>query len=219
LDKGEIVIRVLLAAMLAAAAGQALAQADVGLVNLVSGEVSFVPQSGAAGKAKPFMKVREGDRFEVAAGAQVRLVYFDGARQERWQGPARFRAAKTQGTAISGKPAEVTFLPSSVPQRIARVPELMQNAKLGGVQVRGVAPRRDTPGSAEAVREARATYEKLRKDLPGDDITAELYLYAVLSDYQLYDDMKVVVQEMLRKQPDSEDVKSLASFVGSRASR
>ncbi len=210
-----------LVAMLAAAAGQAFAQADVGLVNLVSGEVSFVPQSGPAGKAKPFMKVREGDRFEVAAGAQVRLVYFDGARQERWQGPASFRAAKMQGAPLSGKPADVSYLPASVPQRIARVPELMQNAKLGGVQVRGVqrAPRRDAAGQAEAVSEARATYERLRKDLPADDVTAELFLYSVLNDYQLYDDMKAVVDEMLRKQPDSEDVKSLAAWVTSRAGR
>lgn len=196
----------------------AYAQADVGLVNLVAGDVAFIPQAGPASKVKAFMKVRDGDRFELPAGAQIRVVYFDGARQERWQGPSSFRAAKTQGTALSGSPAEVAVLPASVPQRIARVPELMQNAKLGGIQVRGARPGpRRAPDAS--LREARATYETLRKALPGDDITPELYLYSALNDYQLYDDMGPVVDEMLRKQPASDDVKALAEWVKGRQGR
>lgn len=65
----------------------------------------------------------------------------------------------------------------------------------------------------ESLREARATYETLRKDLPGDDITPELFLYAALSDYQLYEDMGRAVAEMLRKQPDNEDVKTLDAWL------
>lgn len=211
-----------LLAVLFAASGAALAQgADVGLVNLVAGDVSFVPLSGSPGKVKAFMRVRDGDRFELSAGSQVRVVYFEGARQERWQGPASFRAAKTQGQPVAGKPAEIAKLPAGVPQRIARVPELMQNAKLGGIQVRGAqsAPRRDGAAQDEALREARSTYERLRKDLPADDVTPELFLYSALNDYLLYDDMKVVVDEMLRKQPDNDDVRSLAAWVKSRSAR
>lgn len=197
--------------------GVAFAQADVGLVNLVAGDVSYTPRTGQPGKVKAFMKVREGDRIDVPAGAQVRVVYFDGSRQERWGGPASFSAAKTQGTPISGRPAEVAALPASVPQRIAKVPELMENARLGGIQVRNAQPTRRV--QEEAVQEARATYERLRKELPADDITAELYLYSALNDYQLYEDMVPVVAEMLRKQPASEDVKSLETWLRSRRGR
>ena len=186
-------------------------------MNQVKGAVTLSPKSGAAVSAKPFTKVREGDRFDLPAGAQLRLVYFEGARQERWTGPSSFRASRLQGSALSGAPAEVTALPASVPQRIARVPELMQNARLGGVQVR----------SAQAVRrvqehsldEARSTYDELRKTLPGDDITPELYLFTALNEYQLYEDMAPLVDEMLRKQPQSEDVKSLASWLKTRRGR
>jgi hypothetical protein len=194
--------------------GLAQAQADVALVNLVTGDVSYAPQGGKAAKVQAFMKVRDGDRFDLPAGTQLRVVYFDGARQERWQGPSSFRADKVAGTPISGAPAEVSMLPAGVPQRIARVPELMQNARLGGIQVRGVPPGRKVPD--EALQEARSTYEKLRKELPGDDITAELYLYSALNDYQLYEDMVPVVDEMLRKQPGSEDVRSLAAWLNRR---
>lgn len=195
----------------------AVAQADVGLVNLVSGEVAYAPKSGAAERAKPFMKVREGDRFTVPINAHVRLVYFQGGRQESFTGPASFTSGARQSTVQSGSQPQVTTLPSGVPQRIARVPELMQNAKLGGIQVRGSQPMKRVPEGY--VQEARATYESLRKQLPGDDITPELFLYAAFNEYLLYDDMAPLVQEMQRKQPSSEDVKALADWLKTRRGR
>jgi len=128
------------------------AQADVGLVNLVSGNVAFAPAAGAGGTAKAFMKVREGDRFDLPVGTQLRLLYFASARQERWQGPASLRAGSGQSASVSGAPVQVTTLPASVPQRIARVPDLLQNAKLGGIQVRGAQPARRA--TEETLREA-----------------------------------------------------------------
>jgi hypothetical protein len=189
---------------------------DVGLVNLVAGEVTFTAKGATAEKVKPFMKVRDGDRFQVAKGAQLRVVYFAGARQERWSGPASFRAARDASKPISGSPAEVVALPAGVPQRIARVPELVQNAQLGGVQLRSgkrAGPKGPRPQGEGALREARATYESLRAKLAADDITAELYLYAVLSEHGLRDEMRGLAQEMQRKQPDNEEVKWLAKEV------
>ncbi|HEX2566901.1 MAG TPA: hypothetical protein VHL85_08570 [Burkholderiales bacterium] len=206
-----------LMAVLLAISAAAFAQSDIGLVNLVTGNVTLAPQSGAAVPVKAFMKVREGDRFDVPAGAQVRVVFFEGARQERWHGPASFRAGRLQSAPVSGKPAEITALPASVPLRMARVPELMQNAKLGGIQVRSAQALK--PVQEHALEEARTTYDRLRKELPGDDITPELFYYSALNEYQLYEDMAPVVDEMLRKQPDNEDVKSLAGWLKGRRRR
>ncbi len=207
--------------LLAVAAALAHAQgADVGLVNLVSGDVTFAPLSGAPGKVQAFMRVRDGDRINVPQGGHVRIVYFEGSRQERWNGPSAFRAGKTQGEPINGKAAEVQNLPASVPQRISRVPELMQNAKLGGIQVRGLTGRQQASiVQQETVREAKVTYERMRKEMPADDITPELFLYASLEEFLLYEDMKGVVDEMLKRQPGNEDVKALAAYVESRLKR
>ena len=196
----------------------ALAYADVGLINLVSGEVSYAPQGGAAARVTAFMKVREGDRFNVPGGAQLRVVYFQSARQETFAGPAVFTAGSQQSAVQSGAQPQVTNLPTNVPARIARVPDLMQNAKLGGIQVRGSPPagKRAPEGY---VQEARTTYESLRKSMPGNDITPELFLYSALNEYQLYDDMDPVVQEMRRKQPSSEDVKALEDWLKTRRGR
>jgi hypothetical protein len=202
--------------------GTALGQgADVALVNLVSGDVTYVPQTGTPGKVQPFMKVRDGDRIDVAAGGQVRIVFFEGARQELWAGPASFRAGKTAAEPISGKSAETTNLPAGVPQRMARIPELIQYSKFGGTQLRGGLTRQQKASLDQqaTLAQARAAYEKMRQDMPADDITPELYLYAALYEFLVYDEMKVVVAEMRRKQPDNQDVKALDAWLTSRMSR
>ena len=46
-----------------------------------------------------------------------------------------------------------------------------------------------------------------------DDITPEIYLYSVLQDHLLYNEMKPVVEEMTKRQPANADVAELAAYV------
>ena len=172
-------MRTAVVAVLFATSGAVLAEGtDVGLVNLVSGDVSYVPAAGSPGKVQAFMRVRDGDRFELASGSQLRIVLFAASRHERWVGPASFRANAKASEPLSGKPAEVTNLPATVPQRIARVPELLQNARLGGIQMRGgfTSQQQASLEQQEGLHESRRIYEHMRKQFPADDITPELYL-------------------------------------------
>jgi hypothetical protein len=189
---------------------------DVGLVQQVSGEVIYASPSGT-GKAQAFMKMRQGDRFAVPPGAQIQVIYFQNGRQETWRGASVFKAAVENSETVSGTVYEVANLPVAVPQKIQRIPELIQMAKLGGIQVRGTTPKQNASLEQQSeVAAARATYAKLRQQLPQEDITPELYLFTVLQDYLLYDDMKVVVDEMLRKQPGSREAQQLAEWVSTR---
>src|SRR3970040_1912977 len=99
-------------AMLAAAA--AFAADDVGLINHLSGDVTYTSGKSTT-NAKPFMKVREGDRFSVAAGAQLRVVYFRGGRQESYAGPASFTTGAQQSALQSGAQPQVSTLPPGAP--------------------------------------------------------------------------------------------------------
>ena len=198
------------------AAAQAFAQADVGLINSIAGDVSYT--SGAAkAQAKAYMKVREGDRFTLPAGAQLRVVYFKGGRQETFTGPASFTAGAEGSSVQSGAQPQVSNLPAGVSQKISQTPELIQIAKFGrsgGVAVRGIGKdTRLTPQQQAEVRQARQTYDQLRKTSAADDITPELYLYSVLQDHLLYDDMKQVVGEMQKRKPADPDVAVMAEYV------
>ena len=208
-----------LVALGALLAGSAFAQSpDVGLVNMLSGEVSYQSDGASATKAQAFMKVRQGDRFTVPGGAQMRVVYFNGGRQETWRGPATFRAGAQQSE--GAQPAAVSTLPSGVPQKISQVPELVQIAKLGrsgGVNIRGGGkPPRLTSEQQAEVAAAKNTYKQMRTQSPVEDITPELFLYSVLQEHLLYDDMRPVVEEMAKRQPNSAEVRELASWVKSR---
>lgn len=198
------------------AAASAFAADDVGLVNHLTGDVSYT-SAGANAKAKPYMKIREGDRFSVPAGGQLRVVYFQGGRQEMFNGPAGFTAGKQESSVQSGSQPQVSTLPAGVPQKIAQTPELVAIAKLGrsgGVAVRGLGTeKRLTPQQQAEVRQARQTYDQLRQSSAADDITPELYLYSVLQDHLLYTDMKPVVAEMQKRQPANADVAAMAEYV------
>lgn len=206
-----------LAALSAAASFAALAAADVGLINQLQGDVAYQGSGAPGAKASPFMKVREGDSFNVPAGGVLRIVYFEGGRQETWKGPASFKAGAKAGESASAKP-EVSQVPGGVPAKLSQTAEVIQIAKLGragGVTVRGVKPNL-TPAQAAEVAQAKKTYESWKSSSAADDITPEMYLYTVLQDYMLYDDMKAVVQTMQSKQPNSQEVKELAAWVSSK---
>ena len=208
-----------LAVAVAAAAAWAQSGMDVGLVNGISGAPAYQSQGVPAGKAKAYMRVREGDRFNVPAGTWLRLVYFQGGRQETWTGPASFRAGHSKSDDAGGAVPQIATLPIVAPQKMARVPDLVQSAMLAGVTVRGGAaskhPTLDAQERAD-VAQAREAYGGLRAQAAADDITPELYLMSVLHEYSLYDDMRGLIDQMQLRQPESEVVRDLARWVQAR---
>lgn len=201
-------------------ATSAWAGGDVGLVNQLNGDVSYQVGSTVPVKASAFMKIRDGDKFIVPDGGLVRVVYFDGGRQEVWKGPASFKAGAKQGEAVTGK-VEVSQVPGGAAPKLAQTSEVLQIAKLGragGVTVRGVKKDYSTlpPAQQAEIAQAKKTYESWKSSAGSDDITPEMYYYTVLQDYMLYDEMRSVVRTMQEKQPQSQVVAELAAWVASR---
>jgi hypothetical protein len=193
---------------------------DVGLINQLNGDVSYQADGATQSKATAFMKVREGDRITVADGSVVRIIYFDGGRQETWKGPASFKAGVRQAEALSGH-ADISQVPGGASPKLAQTTDVLQIAKLGragGVTVRGVKKDITTlpPAQQAEVAQAKKTYESWKASAPADDITPEMYYYLVLQDYMLYEEMRTVVKTMQQKQPHSQDVAELVAWVASR---
>ncbi len=213
-------MRKLLFLLASALAASVSAAEDVGLINHLGGEASY-SSGGSRAKATAFMKVRAGDSFTLASGAQLRLVYFQGSRQESFTGPARFTVGTQQSSVHSGGEPKVSTLPTGVSQRIAGTPELLAIAKLGragGVSVRSGA--RIKPLSAEQkaeIAQAYTTYDELRRSAPEEDITPELYLFSVLEENRQYQDLKLVVSEMQRRQPANADLAAIAEYAENKA--
>ncbi len=197
-------------AFLASLAGGAVGQdaaSDVGLVNALQGDVSYQSKDGPARKAQAYMRVRHGDKIQVAGGASIRISYTTASRQESWTGPASFVATSSGGELLKGSKPEVAQLPAAVPQKLARVSELMNTSRVGGLVVRSA--KAQTATSKEEVAAAVATYESMRAAAAPSDVTPELFLYSVFQEHGMVDDLKIVAREMMLRQPDNAEIQQL----------
>lgn len=195
----------------AVVAGGAFAQeaaGDVALVNSLQGDVSYQGKEGPARKAQPYMRLRHGDKMTLAPGASIRISYTTASRQESWTGPGSFVATSAGGELLKGNKPDVVKLPAAVPQKLARVSELMNTSRVGGLVVRSA--KAQTASSKEEVAEAVATYEAMRATAATNDVTPELFLYSVFQEHGMADDLKIVAKEMLARQPNNPDIQQLA---------
>lgn len=181
---------------------------DVGLVNALQGDVSYQGKDGPARKAQAYMRLRHGDRIVLAAGASIRISYTTASRQEAWTGPGSFVATSAGGELLKGNKPEVSQLPAAVPQKLARVSELMNTSRVGGLVVRSA--KVQTASSKEEVAAAVATYESMRATAAPSDVTPELFLYSVFQEHGMVDDLKIVAREMMLRQPDNAEIQQLA---------
>ncbi len=182
--------------------------ADVGLVNSMQGDVSYQGKDGPAKKVQPYMRLRHGDKVILAAGANIRISYTTVSRQEVWTGPGSFVATSAGGEVLKGNKPEIVQMAAAVPQKLARVAELMNTSRVGGLVVRSV--KVQTPASKEEVAEAVRNYEVMRATAAPNDVTPELLLYAVFEEYGMVSDLKKVSADMIKRQPDNPDIQRLA---------
>lgn len=197
-----------LAAVVAAPVYAQEAAGDVGLVNALQGDVSYQGKEGQARKAQAYMRLRHGDRVTLAPGASIRISYTTVSRQESWLGPGVFVATSAGGEVLKGNKPDVTQLPAAVPQKLARISELMNTSRVGGLVVRSMKPQ--TSANQEEIAAAMAAYEAMRAKAVPSDVTPELFLYSVFEERGMTEDLKIVAREMLSRQPDNPDIQQLA---------
>lgn len=195
-------------ASMAGSVSAADAGGDVGLVNALQGDVSYQSKDAPARKAQAYMRVRHGDKIVLASGASIRISYTTASRQESWTGPGSFVATSAGGELLKGNKPEVAQLPAAVPQKLARVSELMNTSRVGGLVVRSA--KVQTATSKEEVAAAVATYESMRAASAPSDVTPELFLYSVFQEHGMVDDLKIVAREMMLRQPDNAEIQQLA---------
>jgi len=190
---------------------------DVGLVSEITGDVGYSNGGSPSKPIQPYMRVRQGDRIVLAQGSVLQISYFTAGVKETWKGAATFVATNAGGELLKGNKPEVAQLPGSVANKLARVPALIAGTRTGGITVRALSERPDPAKKEKEVAEAMANYEAMRASARRDDIIPELYLFSVLQEYEMYDDLKVVAQELVRRQPQNRELADLAMRAIKRA--
>lgn len=155
--------------------------ADTVLVTALQGSVSL-EIAGATGKTplEPFVRLREGDKLSLPAGAQLSLVYIGRARLESWQGAGTIIVGENESKAAGGKPqSQVRSLPPEVTRQMNRTPSASPDGRVGMMRMRGVPPH-------DAVARLENEYKQMRSQTTGDDILPEVFLLAGLFDLRQY---------------------------------
>lgn len=112
------------------------------LITRVVGSATVWVKGGASPMpAVDFVQAADGERYELADGAAVELIYFRSGRREHWSGPAAFTVSDAGGTALNGAAPRVSILPASAVSALRQVglrKQVSRRAAVGGVRVRGL---------------------------------------------------------------------------------
>lgn len=203
--KGKLMRRTWWMALLACIAWTAQA-AEVGLVTAVAGKVKLEEEKTAPSELKPFVKLRPGDRLTLEGAARLQLVYFDGGRQETWQGAGQLEVGARASTAVmGGLQPEVKVLPPILVKQLSKTPSGDGNVKAGMIRMRSM----PSGGTLEAVER---NYAELRKQAEAEDRNPELYLLAGYFELREYDKLDALLRDMGAKAPDDQEVRALATL-------
>ncbi len=174
---------------------------DVGMLTKSQGGVVFSSDKDSGKPAVAFTKVRVGDKLKLSQDAHLQLVYFDGGRQETWQGAGQLEVGATESKSSTLKP-EVKQLPLMLVKQLVRTPSPDIKSRTGMVLVRAMA----TP---EKIKSLEDNYAAMRKDISADDFTPELYLLSGLFELKQLQKIREVLADIAAKHPNNDDAKAV----------
>ena len=177
------------------------ADKEAGMITQAQGSATYTTGQDKDKPVVAFMKLRVGDKLTLSKDAKLQLVYFDNGRQETWTGAAKVVIGTSESQASdAANPPQVKKLPAIVLQQLSRAPGVVSDLKSrsGMILVRSL--------PMVELRKLDENYTALRKEAAEDDVTPELYMLAGLHELKLYRDMKPVLEEMRRRQPNNPEV-------------
>lgn len=179
--------------------------AEVGLVTALSGK-AMLQEEKAAAELRPFVKLRPGDRLVLEAATRLQLVYFEGGRQETWQGAGQLEIGSGASKVVKGGlQPEVKTLPAILVKQLSKTPSPDGNVKAGMVRMRSM----PSGGTLESVEK---NYADLRKQTDSGDRNPELYLLASYFELREYDKVDALLLQLGEKSPGDQEVKVLAAL-------
>lgn len=180
--------------------------AEVGLVTAVSGNVRLQEEKAAASELKSFVKLRAGDRLSMEGASRLQMVYFEGGRQETWQGAGQLEVGSGQSKVVTGSlQPEVKTLPAILVKQLSKTPSPDGNVKAGMVRMRSM----PSGGTLESVEK---NYADLRKQAEAGDRNPELYLLAGYFELREFDKVDALLKQMGEKSPGDQEVRALAAL-------
>lgn len=198
--------------------GYALAEAPrlVCLVAAVSGQASLSPADGPKKPLELFTRLREGERLELARGAEVQLAFLQLGQRETWTGPATVLITAAGGQSPNAStPPVVDKLPGKPKPATGEASSILSQAgeqATAQVKTREVALPEDKPLSDEE-RAQLVDFEgqvaEMRKTAAPGDVTPDI---ALLEELTRLGQRRKALEEVRRLRQAYPDNAALAAF-------
>ena len=171
------------------------AAAEVGLVTAVSGNIKLQEEKATAHELRPFVKLREGDLLMLEGTSRLQMVYFEGGRQETWQGVGALEVGNGSSMALSGSlQTDVKTLPAILVKQLSKTPSPDGNIKAGMVRLRSIPPY-------DRLETVEKDYAEMRKLAEASDRNPELYLLASYFELREFDRLEALLRNLNEKTP------------------
>lgn len=180
------------------------ASGDVALVTGLQGKVTRSVTAGP-GTIEAFVKLKQGDVLRLEKGSSIKLVYFEGGRQEIWSGEGRLDIAGTESKGSGLSAPEVKMLPSVLVKQIAKTPSLDSQGRAGVMRLRAVSG----PGALSSLE---AEYDRMRVELGRNDLNADIFLLAGLLELREFDRVEVILEGIPTRYPNNPDARMLVAL-------
>lgn len=177
------------------------------IVTVLQGRVTVEQGAPVPAAASALMKLRTGDRVQLAADATVQLVYFSNGHQETWRGAARFEVGEAESRLGSGEAPQTKQLPMMLVRQLVKTPAADATGRVGAVRMRSIVP-------PDAAAKLETGYRELRAQAAADDRTPELYYLAGLFELKEYARIESLLDEWLRAAPGDANLVALKEHYG-----
>jgi hypothetical protein len=176
---------------------------EAGLLTAVSGTVLLLDDKAAASGLKPFVKVRDGDHLALQENSRLQIVFFDGGRQETWQGAGVLEVGSTSSKVLKGSlQPEVKTLPAILVKQLSKTPSPDSGVKAGMIRMRSV----PTP---EKVELAEKSYADFRKQSEPADRNPEIFIFAAYFELREFEKLEALLKSLGESSPKDPELNAL----------
>jgi hypothetical protein len=138
--------------------------------------------------------------------SRLQVVFFDGGRQETWQGVGALEIGSSSSKVVKGGlQPEVKTLPAILVKQLSKTPSPDGSVKAGMIRMRSV----PTPEKVEAVEKS---YADLRKQSDPADRNPELFILAAYLELREFDKIEALLKAMGANSSNSQKTPELSAL-------
>ncbi|MFZ4538728.1 hypothetical protein [Propionivibrio sp.] len=181
-------------------------RSDVAMITGLQGTANLLTPQGIQA-LQPFSRLQQGDQLLVDNPALLKLIFFDGGRQEIWQGTGRIEIMESEGKGFGWSAPDVIVKVLSV-----RMVKQIEKTPTTGALPRGGNTRLRSIGGESSIKRVEDSYRKMRMEAVQGDLNPELFLLSALFEMREIDRVEQVLSDLRATRPADQEARMVIAL-------